>query len=367
MSGNKTVSWGVIAAMTASAAALGFWLASPQSSAGSASSSDSAVASPPADVVLATATQAEIAPIQWGPGDVVSHEDARVAAEVGGRVERIAEIGTEVRKGEIVAWLDQTTSALKVRELRATLDRIDAQLAYSRKQEARYEALQEAQAVSASFRDQVRSEREIRQYERAIALAALDEAKNRVDHAAIRAPFDGVVAERLIVAGEYIEVGEPVVRLVNTRRLEIRARAPIALARRLDGRSRVMVRDGDTTSEQALLSVIPVGDSPSRQLELRVALSGLSLPIGSAVDVGVPDGDTGPAVTVPRDAVILRREGAHVMRVNAKNIVERVPVKTGAAAGDRVAVIGNLRAGDRVVIRGGERIQPGQSVRGTAR
>jgi RND family efflux transporter MFP subunit len=301
--------------------------------------------------------------VHWVPGDVVSHEDARVAAEVSGRVERVADVGTQVRKGEIVAWLDATVPALKVRELDATLRRIDAQLAYSRKQEERYAALQREQAVSASSGDQIRAEREIRQHEREIARAVLEEARNRLAHAVIRAPFDGVVAERLVVAGEYLRESEPVVRLVNTGQLEIRARAPIAAARRLAQRDRVPVRDGDEVSEQTLLSFIPVGDSPSRQLELRVSADRLGLPIGTAVEIGVPDGDAGPSITVPRDAVIQRREGTHVVRVDAAGLAVRVAVQTGAAAGDRIAVRGELHEGDRVVVRGGERIQPGQPVR----
>lgn len=356
----KILSWSLVAIAAISGAA---WFLSSRSSVGATPPPSATAAA--ADVVLGTATKAELSPVQWGPGDVVSYEDARVASEVSSRIVRIAEIGARVRKGEAVAWLDETTIALEVRELDATLRRIDAQLAYSRKQEERHEALLREQMVSASLSDQIRAEREIRQHERDIARATLDQARNRMAYAVVRAPFDGVVAEHLAVAGEYLQTGQPVVRLVNTGRPEIRARVPISLARLLADRDRVLVRDGEKISEQRLLSVIPVGDSPSRQLELRVAVGGLDLPIGTAVEVGVPEGEAGVSIVVPRDAVILRREGAHVVRVDAEGLAERVVVQTGSAVNDRIAVRGELREGDRVVIRGGERIQPGQPVRPT--
>lgn len=354
---NKILIWSLAAIVAMSAAA---WFASSRSSAMEAAAAATPAA---ADVVLGTVTKGELSPIQWGPGDVVSHDDARVASEVAGRILRIAEIGARVRKGEAIAWLDETATQLEVRELDATLRRIDTQLAYSRKQEQRYDALLREQAVSASLGDQIRAEREIRQHEREIALAALAQARNRMVRAVIRAPFDGVVVERLAVVGEYLQEGQSIVRLVDTESTEIQARVSISYARLLANRERLLIRDGGKISEQKLLSVIPVGESPSRQLQLRVAVDGLELPIGSAVEVGVQEGESAVSLTVPRDAVVLRREGAHVVRVNAENHAERVVVQLGAAMGDRVAVQGELREGDRVVIRGGERIQPGQPIR----
>ena len=61
-------------------------------------------------------------------------------------------------------------------------------------------------------------------------------------------------------------------------------------------------------------------------------------------------------------AVILRREGDFVLRVDAAGKAERLAVKTGAAVDDLVEVSGDVRAGDRLIVRGGERVEPGQAV-----
>jgi multidrug efflux pump subunit AcrA (membrane-fusion protein) len=67
-------------------------------------------------------------------------------------------------------------------------------------------------------------------------------------------------------------------------------------------------------------------------------------------------------LAVPRDAVVMRREGNFVLRVDSANKAERVSVQIGANLDGLVEVSGNLRAGDRLIVRGGERVEAGQAV-----
>jgi multidrug efflux pump subunit AcrA (membrane-fusion protein) len=83
---------------------------------------------------------------------------------------------------------------------------------------------------------------------------------------------------------------------------------------------------------------------------------------GQAVRVAVPVSDRREVLAVPADALILRREGVSVFRIDGDGVAERIEVVLGAADGTMIEVTGNLEAGDRVVIRGGERLRPGQQV-----
>jgi hypothetical protein len=67
-------------------------------------------------------------------------------------------------------------------------------------------------------------------------------------------------------------------------------------------------------------------------------------------------------LTVPRDALVLRREGAFVYRIDDELKAEQVSVITGLGAGKLIEVIGDINAGDRVVIRGAERLSTGMIV-----
>jgi RND family efflux transporter MFP subunit len=321
----------------------------------------------PANVDLAPAVRADFAPLHWTPASIVSREDARIAAEIGGRVVSVAEVGSRLRRGEPLAQLDDAALRLGERQAQAELARLQAQLDYARRQEERYQALLAKAGISGAQLDQASAERRMREQDVAMAQVALEQARLQRRRATVRAPFDGIVVERAIEAGEFLALGAPVARLVNPLALEVRARAPVALAGHLEEGTAVTLRIGEASQALQLSTMVPVGDEASRQLELRVGLDAETseaegLVVGAAVRLGVPSDAPRQVVAVPRDALILRKEGNYVVRVGDDRAAERVPVDTGAAQGELVEVVGAIRAGDWLVVRGGERLQPGQRV-----
>ena len=69
------------------------------------------------------------------------------------------------------------------------------------------------------------------------------------------------------------------------------------------------------------------------------------------------------ALTVPRDALVLRNNGAFVFRINIENKAEQIEVEIGDSAGNLITVSGPLAEGDRVAIRGAEDLQEGADVK----
>lgn len=317
---------------------------------------------PPAVVSVAPAVSAELAPRHWAPGSVISRRDARVASEESGRVVRVAEVGQYVRAGEPIAVLDDTALRLRESEHQADLARTQAQLGLATRQEQRYAQLAEQQNIARAQYDQLRSERDVLVQDLARSRSLLQQTRHQRAQRVVRAPFSGVVAERLVQLGEYVTGGAAVARIVDTAEREVRARAPVELAEHITVGMPVPVRVDGKEQAHPVSALVPVGDEASRQLELRIALGDEALPIGSAVEVGLPSAAPRVAVAVPRDAVILRREGDFLLRVGANGKAERVPVRAGTEVGDLIEVIGTVKPGDRLVVRGGERVEPGQAV-----
>uniref|UniRef100_UPI000B023AD2 efflux RND transporter periplasmic adaptor subunit n=1 Tax=Pseudoxanthomonas mexicana TaxID=128785 RepID=UPI000B023AD2 len=316
----------------------------------------------PAIVSVAPAVSTAFAPRHWSPGSVISRRDARVAGEQSGRVVEVAAVGQRVRKGQALAVLDDTALRLREQEGQADLARIQAQLALANRQEQRYAQLAAQQNIARAQYDQLRADRDVLAQDRARVQAQLAQTRHQRTQMVVRAPFDGIVAERHTQLGEYLITGGSVARLVDTGAQEVRVRAPVDLARHLAEGTDVRVRSAGEERTYPISALVPVGDEASRQLELRIAVEGLDIPVGTAVDVGLPSAGTRTVVAVPRDAVILRREGDFVMRVDAAGKAERVPVKTGAEVDGLVEVTGSVAAGDRLIVRGGERVEPGQSL-----
>ncbi|MET3931039.1 RND family efflux transporter MFP subunit [Lysobacter sp. OAE881] len=326
-------------------------------------------ATPPAVVGVANAVTTELAPMHWAPGSVISRRDAKVASEQDGRVVRVAEVGQKVRAGEPLAVLDDSTLALQQQQGEADVARIRAQLDMAARQEQRYAQLAAQQNIARAQYEQTRADRDMLAQDLARAQALLAQTRLRRTQMVVRAPFDGVVAERSVQLGEYVGIGDPVARLVDTGAQEVRVRAPVDLAQHLAVGMPVEVSVGKRgttektgTRTHPVSALVPVGDEASRQLELRIAMEDGELPVGTAVDVGMPDSGRRSVVAVPRDALILRRDGDYVLRVASNNTAERLPVKTGTEVDGLVEVQGAVKPGDRLIVRGGERIEAGQAV-----
>ncbi|MEO1367791.1 MAG: efflux RND transporter periplasmic adaptor subunit, partial [Acidobacteriota bacterium] len=192
-----------------------------------------------------------------------------------------------------------------------------------------------------------------------------DTARHHLRRATLEAPFPGVLAERRVEPGSYVAVGEPVARLVDLGQVEASAMAPVRTAPWIEAGGPLPVRGDGERRTGRLRATVPVADVRSRTFELRVALEDSPWPVGAAVSVAVPQAPptAAPDPTVPRDALILRRDATWVWVLDG-DTVRRVDVVPGADAGSRLHVGGGgLRIGDLVVVRGGEGLSDGQRVR----
>ncbi|MCE9523861.1 MAG: efflux RND transporter periplasmic adaptor subunit, partial [Alphaproteobacteria bacterium] len=152
-----------------------------------------------------------IAPQVSYPGTVVSRNDSRLAADFEGRVEWVAEVGTVVKQGEVVARLDSQMAAMQLDSDKANVARLGAVLQFDRAHATRMQELLERKVMSKSAADQAVSTRDSNEAALKQAQAALKRSQYQLEHAEIRAPFDGRVVARLINAGEYANAGKDVV------------------------------------------------------------------------------------------------------------------------------------------------------------
>jgi len=315
---------------------------------------------PPVPVVVTTVQSENFGASLAATGTVVSRNDARISGEVGGTLSWIAEPGALVKRGDTLARIAPERLELTLRDNYAVLKRLEAQLSLLATQRKRLETL--GNVVSQSQLDEALSRERMAEQDVEQARVARDRARLDLNRAAVRAPFDGVVAERLQQAGEYVAGGAPLLRLVNERDLEVVARAPLTTADTVTAGADAQLIDGERKAAGKVRAVIPVGDERSRMVELRIALTDTGWRVGAPVRVEIAPRNLRKVVTVPRDAVILRQGASYVMRVRDDNTAERVAVNIGPGHANHVQIDGTLRAGDRVIIRGGERLEPGQAV-----
>lgn len=317
---------------------------------------------PPANVRVAEAQMASLSPSIQVPGTVVSRNDARISAEVGGRLTWIAEVGAAVPAGEPVARIDDAELILQRDEFRGLLASQESRRGFLERESERLRRLAAEHNAARNQLDQVESDLQSAIGDIAVARARLGQIELQLERTRVRAPFDGVVTERLRTPGEHTSPGDEIVRMVDPDSLEVVARAPLSSLAFVAAGTELQFHSQRHAGSGTVRTLVPFGDSRSHMFELRVSIESSSWRAGENVRLSVPTGAPTEVLAVPRDALVLRREGASVFRVNENDTAERVEVIPGVGAGELVAVTGQIAPGDRVVVRGAERLRAGQPV-----
>jgi len=318
---------------------------------------------PEAVVELATVTEQGTNSVLRLPGTVISKRDADIAAELSGRLNWVAEVGERVEKGDPVAIIDDHLLQLQLRNNKAQIARISADIDYNKRQIERLQRLAEQNNMARSELDLVESQLKMLTQDKAIARVALDRTLYDIERTEVSAPFSGIVVSRDMTVGEYTSPGAALIRLVDTRSLEISVNAPLRIARFNQSGSEVQIEAYGRQLLTAIRRIIPVGDARSRMMEVRLQLEAGNWHIGEAVTVDLADSDRKLSLSVPRDALVLRNNQVFVYTVSADNTAVKVLVTAGSGHGEHIAITAELFPGDPVVVRGAERLRDGQAVK----
>src|SRR6056297_2034482 len=302
-----------------------------------------------------------MAPTMQVAGTVLSRADALLSAEVEGRLLEIAEVGERFTAGDVLARIEDTQLQLRAEELEAEISSVEARLQFLDAELERYQRLAADNLASRTQIDQTRSERDVAQSDLRVARSRLSQVTDQIERTRIRAPFPGVVAQRLVQAGERVATGTQVMRVYNPNDLEVVARAPLSFYRYLQPGDELAVRVNDEVIAAPLRTLVSQGTEQTHVFELRLNLEE-NLPVGQTVRVTIPTADIREVLAVPRDALVLRGTGTSVFVVDDENNARRVSVAVGIGSENMIEVKGPIQPGDRVVIRGNERLREGQAI-----
>lgn len=327
-----------------------------------AAGQDEGFAFPPARVEVAAAQLRDMAPSVDVSGTVVSLNDSRIASEVEGVVTWLADVGDAVAEGDVIARIDPRFIRIDVTRAEANVARLESDYDYRQRQLERTEELAAKNSASRTLLDEATAQRDQAGHMLTDARAVLERARANFERTRIRAPFAGHVTARLAAVGEFISVGEDVVRLVDTHRIEISLPAAIALTTFIKPGMTVPVRSGAVEREHPVRTVVPVGDAVSRMVEVRLAAGDSDWLVGTPVQVSLPSDAAVSTVAVPRDALVERGGRSYIYKVADDGTAAQVTVDITTIVGLWVGVADSIAPGDRVIVRGAERLSPGQAV-----
>jgi len=204
-------------------------------------------------------------------GEVRAFDTVIVSSEVAGKVDRVlVEVGDRVAAGTPLAEVDRDTFRIYQQQAEANLAAADADLALAGKNLERKRDLRSDETIPQSAFDQAQAAYDLATARVAAASASLDLARRNSDRSVIRAPAAGAITQRLVVAGQWAEIGEGLFHLAVGDRIKVSARVPEAWAPKLAGLEEFTFTVGVSgpVHTAKLYSVEPVVEQASRSFEI---------------------------------------------------------------------------------------------------
>ena len=286
--------------------------------------------------------------------------------------------GDMVKSGDILARFDLASAAQNVSRLSADLAAAEAQLESTRVNRERVRGFVDRGLVAR--RDLDAAERDFVDAQESVsrARAALAAAQAGAGRAVVRAPFDGIVVSRAHNPGDMVvSTTDPILRIVDPRRLEVIASIPRPDQSRVVTGATARVAAGGT--EQVRLTVVgradlstalPAGanatagatansqasaatpDSTTDAVAFRLVFAEPSkLAVDMPVQLDIDAEERSDTVLIPTEAIVRDgKEAAVFVAVEAR--AERRPVKTGIEDAARTEITEGVRAGELVITRG---------------
>jgi membrane fusion protein (multidrug efflux system) len=303
----------------------------------------------PVDVVVARLDTVVDAITATGQIEAVQAIELR--PEVGGRLVRIlAREGTEVRAGTALFKIDDAELLSQVARLEADRDLAQQALARTRELIERSASSQaDLEQAEASFRS---------------AEAQLQLQQTRLDRTVVRAPFGGIVGERLVSVGDYVTSSDPLTTLQTADPQRASFQVPERFSQKLALGQEITFRVA-SVPERVFGGTVDFVDPrvrlPGRTITVKasVANADRALKPGMFIEARLATEVRGEAVVVPEDAILPLSGADYVWRVTDEGTAERVEVTLGVRTPGWVEIVSGVDAGTMVVVGGIERMAPG--------
>ncbi len=310
-------------------------------------------------VTLQAAVSQSVPLVQESVGTLESIIDPTIAAEVAGRVlEVTVHPGQAVKKGQRIATIDATDNRLQLQESSTEISRIEALQRNQEKQVNRYQTLVDKNFISRNALDDAHAQLEALQQQLAAAKSHVAGIAYTGSKHLLYAPTDGVVETQIVSKGDYVKIGDPVVKLINNSRLRAHLPFPEQLAQSLKPGLPLLLTTPASSKpvETVIRDIHPLIKADSRALDVTADIFNQpDWQPGGSVRAKVMLGQREHSVLVPEQSVVLRPAGEVVYVVKAgadKTRVKQRIVKTGVANDGMVEIMQGLSAGEQVVVDG---------------
>jgi RND family efflux transporter MFP subunit len=307
------------------------------------------------------------------PGSVQAYYEAPIHARTAGYLKAwYTDIGTPVKKGQLLAEIETPEVDQQLRQAEADLGTARANYELARTTNERWQGLLATESVSQQDADQRAGDAAAKSAAQMSAAANVARLHEMEGFKRVVAPFAGVVTQRNTDVGALINAGETpgsaLFRVADTHRLRIYVQVPQAYAAQVRAGMSATLEFTDHPGQHysaAVTSTAHALDAVSRTLQVELQIdnaSGELLP-GSYVQVTFALPPSPGTLRIPVNAVIFRGKTPQVATVDEAQRVQLRDIAEGRDFGTEIEVLAGINANDTLVLNPPDSIADGQQVR----
>lgn len=321
---------------------------------------------PPARVGVAPVIEREIAPTTQMIGAIEFERQSGLSSEISGliRYQKIEE-GRIVKKGAVLVHLNTDFLLKDLGILKKQVEQLEIKIQNARKNFKRLQSLYKESATSEKAYDDQADALEQLLKEKEIILENIERRKLELSKSKIRAPFNGMVLEKMKDQGEWVSPGTAVCTLASIDDVVANVAVPESLIRYVQKDQKISIVI--TALEKALTgivrTIVPVADPASKTFQMKIKIPYHDHYIQNmSVMAHIPVGRKRSFRMIRRDALV-RNQGKEFVYTVKDNKAKILPVTVSAYDGEFVGINEPyLVPGMLIVIDGNERLRPGQPV-----
>jgi len=321
----------------------------------------------PAQVVQAAVESVKLTSIPLMavvPGSVVPEQKASISSRLIGYIKGLeVEVGQKVKRGDLLFSIDSADIKSQIVQANAAYQQALAGLKNAELDYNRFTKLYQEDSVSKQQYDQMRLQYSVAQQNVAGARSGLNQAKEQLKYANVKAPFDGVIVEKMAVAGDLAAPGKPVVMIENASSLSVQTEVAgdLFAALRLGDTAQVVVDGLDDAFDGTVYTLVGAANPKTRTHIVKLSLpKGLNINSGTFARVSFKR-DVRQTMMITK-AAIVNRAGIEGVFVVKQNKAYFYMVRTGLEMNGQVEILSGLELGDAIVVDNNQTMLNGMGV-----
>ncbi|OSS41368.1 membrane-fusion protein [Desulfurella amilsii] len=289
------------------------------------------------------------------PATIVSKKDISIASSplnqftfYLGRVDKIlVDVGEQVKKGQLLVVVDPIQTQNTIEQMRQSINQAQANLDFVKANYERYANLYKENVISKEEFEKMQMQYKTVQAQLESAKAAYRGANSVLSYFNIRAPFDGVVASKLVDAGQVVSPMQPIISLIDPNNLEVKFYVDENTYKSIKLGEEITITINNANLNSTVTTISPKADDITHTYLVKAKIEpNQNVQAGDYAVAQIPVGKK-KVILIPKSCV-LNRAGIEGVIVVRNNIANYQMIETGYQRGEFIEVLSGLEPNDEI-------------------